>query len=162
MVRKDLPANNLQEFIAYTKANQAKMQYGSGGTGTSSHIGCVLLNQTIGVDVTHVPYRGGGPALQDLIAGRIDYICNYVSTALPAVKHGQVKALAMLARERAPAFSRCADRRRAGAEGLRRLGLERDLPAQERDAGDGGQAQRGRRARRSTIRRCGSGSTTSA
>ena len=74
----------------------------SGGTGTSSHICCVLLNQIIGVDVTHVPYRGGGPALQDLIAGRIDYICNYVSTGAAAVKQGQVKVLAMLAGERTP------------------------------------------------------------
>ena len=61
-----------------------------------------MLNQLIGVDVVHVPYRGGGPAFQDLIAGRVDYICNYVSIAVPAVKAGQVKALAQLARERTP------------------------------------------------------------
>lgn len=104
LVRKDLPANNLKEFIATTKANAGKMQFGSGGTGTSSHIGCVLLNQTIGVDVVHVPYRGGGPALQDLIGGRLDYICNYVSTALSAVNSGQGKVIATLASERAAAF----------------------------------------------------------
>ena len=55
------------------------MTFSSGGTGTSSHVSCVMLNQLMGVDVTHVPYRGGGPAFADLIAGRIDYICNYVS-----------------------------------------------------------------------------------
>lgn len=104
IVRKDLPANNLQEFIAYAKANQSKMQYGSGGTGTSAHIGCVLLNQAIGVDITHVPYRGGGPAMQDLIAGRIDYVCNYVSTALPAVQGHTAKVVATLARARSTAF----------------------------------------------------------
>ena len=82
MVRKDLPVKNLQEFVAYTRANHAKMQFGSGGTGTSSHIGCVLLDQAIGVDVIHVPYRGGGPALGDLVAGRIDYMCNYISLAV--------------------------------------------------------------------------------
>src|SRR3954463_319265 len=70
ITRKDLPPNNLAEFIAYAKANQGKMQFGSGGAGTSSHIGCVLLNQTIGVDTTHVPYRGGGPALAGPFAGR--------------------------------------------------------------------------------------------
>jgi tripartite-type tricarboxylate transporter receptor subunit TctC len=75
VVRKDLPVQNLQAFVAYTKANHAKMQFSSGGTGTSSHIGCVLLDQTIGVDVTHIPYRGGGPAMTDLIAGRVDYVC---------------------------------------------------------------------------------------
>ncbi len=104
IVRKDLPAKDFKEFAAYTKANQAKMQFGSGGTGTSSHIGCVLLNQTIGATVVHVPYRGGGPALQDLIAGRIDYICNYVSTAVPAVASGQARVLATLAGERSTAF----------------------------------------------------------
>jgi tripartite-type tricarboxylate transporter receptor subunit TctC len=77
------------------------MVFSSGGTGTSSHISCVLLNQIMGVDVTHVPYRGGGPAFADVIAGRIDYICNYVSIAVPAVNAGQVKAMAMLAHDRA-------------------------------------------------------------
>jgi tripartite-type tricarboxylate transporter receptor subunit TctC len=102
LVRKDLPAQDLKEFIAYTKANQAKMQFGSGGTGTSAHIGCVLLDQAIGVNVTHIPYRGGGPALTDLIAGRIDYLCNYVSLAVQAVGAGQVRALAIFADERSP------------------------------------------------------------
>ncbi len=102
LVRKDLPVQNLQEFIADLKANHAKMQFGSGGTGTSSHIGCVLLDQTIGVEVTHVPYRGGGPALTDLIAGRLDYLCNYISLAVQAVGTGQARALAIFARERSP------------------------------------------------------------
>jgi tripartite-type tricarboxylate transporter receptor subunit TctC len=102
MVKKDLAPNNLQEFIAYATANHDKMTFSSGGTGTSSHVSCVMLNQIMGVDITHVPYRGGGPAFADLIAGRIDYICNYVSIGASAVKQGQVKAIAMLARERAP------------------------------------------------------------
>jgi tripartite-type tricarboxylate transporter receptor subunit TctC len=100
LVRKDLPVKNLQEFVAYVKANHAKMQFSSAGTGTSSHIGSVLLDQTIGVEVTHIPYRGGGPALTDLIAGRVDYLCTYVSTAQPAVVTGQVRALAIMGRER--------------------------------------------------------------
>jgi tripartite-type tricarboxylate transporter receptor subunit TctC len=104
IVRKDLPASSFKEFADYVRANQAKMQFGSGGAGTSSHIGCVLMNQTIGAKVVHVPYRGGGPALQDLIGGRIDYICNYVSTAVPAVAAGQAKVLATLARDRSTAF----------------------------------------------------------
>jgi tripartite-type tricarboxylate transporter receptor subunit TctC len=101
LVRKDLPAQDLQGFITYLKANHDKMQFGSGGTGTSSHVGCVLLGQALGVNVTHVPYRGGGPAFGDLIAGRIDYICNYISLAVQAVESGQVRALAIFARERA-------------------------------------------------------------
>ena len=78
------------------------MQFGSGGTGTSSHIGCVLLGQTVGAEVTHIPYRGGGPALLDLIAGRLDYICNIISTAVPAIEAGQVKGIATLSLTRSP------------------------------------------------------------
>ncbi len=104
LVRKDLPAKDLKEFAEYAKANHGKMQFGSGGTGTSSHVGCVLLHQTIGVNIVHVPYRGGGPALQDLIGGRLDFICNYVSTAVPAVAAGQARVLATLAGERSTAF----------------------------------------------------------
>lgn len=104
ITRKDLPPNNLQEFIAYTKANQAKMQYGSAGAGTSTHVGCIMLNMAIGVDVTHVPYRGGGPAMLDLTAGRIDYICNIASTAVPAIEGKTVKALATLTTSRSPAL----------------------------------------------------------
>ena len=101
-VRKDLPVADIKEFAAYARANHGKMQFGSGGTGTSSHIGCVLLGQTIGAEVTHIPYRGGGPALLDLIAGRVDYICNIITTAVPAIEAGQVKGIATLSLTRAP------------------------------------------------------------
>src|SRR5262249_10918918 len=83
LARRDLPANNLQEFIAYARVNQASMQYGSGGAGSASHLACVLLNAAIGINVTHVPYRGAAPAMQDLIAGRIDYQCPDTPIAIP-------------------------------------------------------------------------------
>ena len=102
VVRKDLPVRNLQEFIAYTKANQTTMQYGSPGVGSGNHLGCVVLNAAIGVSVTHVPYRGGGPAMQDLIAGRIDYQCANNVLAMPLIQSGAIKAIAVLARERSP------------------------------------------------------------
>jgi tripartite-type tricarboxylate transporter receptor subunit TctC len=102
VARKDLPGDDLKGFITHAVANQSKMQFGSGGAGTSSHIGCVLLGQVIGADITHIPYRGGGPALLDLIAGRIDYICNIISTAVPAIEAKQVKAIATLALDRSP------------------------------------------------------------
>jgi len=76
------------------------MSFGSGGSGSSTHLGCVLLNSAFGVDVQHVPYRGSAPAMQDLIAGRIDYLCDSVSTALPQIKAGAVKPIAVLARRR--------------------------------------------------------------
>jgi tripartite-type tricarboxylate transporter receptor subunit TctC len=104
IARKDLPPDDLKSFIAYAKTNHAKMQYGSAGVGTSTHIGAVMFNQAIGVDVTHVPYRGGGPAMLDLIAGRLDYICNIASTAVPAIEGKTVKALALLATTRSPAL----------------------------------------------------------
>lgn len=79
IVRNDFPANSLPEFVAYVKANQAKLQYGSAGAGSATHIACLLLNYRMGTNVTHVPYRGAGPALQDLIAGRIDFMCEVIS-----------------------------------------------------------------------------------
>jgi tripartite-type tricarboxylate transporter receptor subunit TctC len=118
IARNDFPASNLKEFIAYAKANQSKMQYGSGGTGTSAHMSCVLLNLAIGVDVTHVPYRGGGPALQDLLAGRIDYICNIVSTAVSAIGAKQVKAIATLTRDRAAVLPDLATAHEQGLAGF--------------------------------------------
>jgi tripartite-type tricarboxylate transporter receptor subunit TctC len=102
ITRKDFPANDLTQFISYAMPQQSYLQFGSAGAGTSAHIGCVLLNQVIGVDVTHVPYRGGGPALIDLFGGRIDYMCNVLSTAVQPIESGQVKAIAMLSRERSP------------------------------------------------------------
>ena len=102
IARKDLPANNLQEFIAYLKANQDKISYGSAGAGSATHLGCALLNAAIGVTVQHVPYRGTGPAMQDLAAGRIDYLCEIVTTALPQVQGGTVKPIAMLSLQRSP------------------------------------------------------------
>jgi len=104
ITRKDLPVNDLKEFIAYAKANQGKMQYGSAGAGSATHLGCVLLNYLIGVDITHVPYRGTGPAMQDLQGGRIDYLCEVVSTAKPQIDGGTVKAIAIMTRERSKAL----------------------------------------------------------
>ena len=104
ITRRDLPVNDLPEFIAYAKANQTKMQYGSAGAGSATHLGCVLLNYLIGVDITHVPYRGTGPAMQDLQGGRIDYLCEIVSTAKPQIDGGTVKPIAIMTKERSPAL----------------------------------------------------------
>jgi tripartite-type tricarboxylate transporter receptor subunit TctC len=102
LARKNLPADKLPEFIAYAKANQSSMQFGSGGAGSASHLACVLLNSAIGVSVTHVPYRGAAPAMQDLIAGRIDYQCPDTPIAIPQIESGTVKAIAILTRDRSP------------------------------------------------------------
>ncbi len=104
IARKDLPVNDFKEFIAYAKANQAKMQFGSAGAGSATHLGCVLLNYMIGVNITHVPYRGTGPAMQDLIGGRIDYICEVVTTIKSQLDGGTIKGIALLDSKRSKAL----------------------------------------------------------
>jgi tripartite-type tricarboxylate transporter receptor subunit TctC len=98
--RNTLPANNLAEFIAYAKANQSKMQYGSPGTGSSSHLACALLTSAIGVKITHIPYRRN--VTQDLIAGRLDYQCPSGAVAVPLMEGKLAKMIATLTRERWP------------------------------------------------------------
>ena len=100
MTRNDLPVNKLQEFIGYAKANQSKMQYGSAGTGSAVQLSCVLLNAANGLKITHVPYRGSAPAIQDLIGGRIDYQCANVGPAIAQIEGKLVKPIALLSRNR--------------------------------------------------------------
>jgi tripartite-type tricarboxylate transporter receptor subunit TctC len=102
IARKNLPANNLQEFIAYLKGNEKTAQFGSAGVGAGTHIPCVLLNMAIGVDITHIPYRGEAPVVQDLIGGRIDYMCATIQTGAGLINQGQVKGIAVLSETRVP------------------------------------------------------------
>ena len=103
-VRPGIPAGNLSDFIAYAKANHTKMQYGSPGTGTGSHLACALFDVEIGIKVTHVPYRGLAPAMQDLIAGRIDYMCPTITTAMAQLAAHAVQAPVVIGSERSQAF----------------------------------------------------------
>jgi tripartite-type tricarboxylate transporter receptor subunit TctC len=100
--RKDFPATDLSEFFAYAKSNQATMRYGSAGATSPTYLNCLLFNTAIGVDVTHVPYRGSGPALQDLIAGRIDYMCAGLASVKRLIEDDRIKAVAILAKNRSP------------------------------------------------------------
>jgi tripartite-type tricarboxylate transporter receptor subunit TctC len=102
VARKDLPVNNLQELIAYLKANASKSQFGSAGVGSGTHLPCVLFNLAIGADVTHIPYRGEGPVMQDLIGGRIDYMCATIQSGAAQAKDGNVKGIAVMAEKRVP------------------------------------------------------------
>ena len=102
ITRKDFPADTFEEFVAYAKANQDKMTYGSAGAGSATHLGCVLLDTAMGTKIRHVPYRGTGPAMIDLQGGRIDFLCEIVSTALPQIQGGAVKALATMTKARSP------------------------------------------------------------
>ena len=116
LVRKDLPAKDLKEFVAYAKANQGKMQFGSAGAGSATHLGCVVLNTAMGTNITHVPYKGTGPAMQDLVAGRIDFMCEIITTAKPQVDGGTVRALAIMTTSRSPVLPNLATTREQGLD----------------------------------------------
>jgi tripartite-type tricarboxylate transporter receptor subunit TctC len=118
VTRKDFPADTLAGFIDYAKANQSTMQYGSAGAGSATHMTCVLLNVAIGIDVTHVPYRGTGPAMQDLMGGRIDYICDVISTALPLIRSNSVKPIALLSPQRSAVLPELATAQEQGLAGF--------------------------------------------
>jgi len=103
-VRKDLPVKNFAEFVAYAQKNQGKMQFGSAGAGSATHLGCVLLNYILKTNINHIPYKGTGPAMIDLAAGRIDFLCEIITTAKPHVDQGTVRALAIFDQQRSPAL----------------------------------------------------------
>lgn len=96
VVRNDLAPKTLPEFVAYAKEKQGKLTYGSAGVGSASHLACAILDMKMGTKMTHVPYKSTSLAMQDLLAGRIDYICDIISTAKPQIDAGKVRALAML------------------------------------------------------------------
>lgn len=118
ITRKDLPVATLPEFISYVRANQATLQFGSAGAGSATHLSCVMLDTAINVKVTHVPYRGAGPALQDLMAGRIDYMCDAISTSLAQIKAGNVKPIAVLRPQRSPVLPNVPSVTESGVNGL--------------------------------------------
>jgi tripartite-type tricarboxylate transporter receptor subunit TctC len=102
--RKDLPVKDFREFADYARKNQSTMSYGSGGTGAAPHLGCILLNHTLGTDITHVPYRGSAPAIQDLMGGRIDFTCSGITTTKALIDSGTLKGLAVFSDVRSPAM----------------------------------------------------------
>jgi tripartite-type tricarboxylate transporter receptor subunit TctC len=118
ITRKDLPVNTLQEFVAYAKANQGKMQFGSSGVGSGSHFSCAKLNAALEIEPTHVPYRGSGLAMQDLIAGRIDYFCAFGAAAMGPLEAGTAKAMALLTSERSALFPTLLTSKEQGIAGV--------------------------------------------
>jgi len=118
IARSNLPVGDLQEFMTFAKANQAKMQYASPGVGSTVQLACALLNARIGIEVTHIPYRGGGPAMQDLIAGLVDYQCATTAAALPQIEGKLVKPLAILTKDRSPILPTLASAHEQGLSGF--------------------------------------------
>jgi len=117
MARKDLPGEGLQDFMRHVKASKTA-SFGSSGTGSSTHLGCVMLNLAMGAEATHVPYRSNVAWMQDLMGGRIDYFCDIIVTAAPHVQAGSVKAIAILSPSRSPMLP---DLRTADEQGLAKL-----------------------------------------
>ena len=102
VVRKDFPANNLREFVAYAKANPEKLNVGHAGLGSVSYIGCLLLHSAIGIKPTMIPFTGTAPVLNAMLSGQVDYECDPVLGTLSQVQAGNVKALAVAAKKRSP------------------------------------------------------------
>jgi tripartite-type tricarboxylate transporter receptor subunit TctC len=118
LARKDFPASDISSFVAYAKANEMKIRFGSGGTGSTTHLSCALFNAATGIKPTHVPYRGGAPAVQDLDAGRIDYLCIEPIVAAPQVRGHLAKAIAVLSAARSPSLPEVRTAQEQGLAGL--------------------------------------------
>jgi tripartite-type tricarboxylate transporter receptor subunit TctC len=95
-----LSPNNLREFAKFVGENKGKLSYGSAGIGSISHYGCLMMLSALNADVTHVPYRGAAPAMNDLLGGQIDFMCDQSTTAIPQASSGRVKPIAVLTREK--------------------------------------------------------------
>jgi tripartite-type tricarboxylate transporter receptor subunit TctC len=104
LARKDFPPKDLKEFMAYVKANEAKVNAAHAGVGSVSHVSCQLLNSILGVRPTGVPFNGTGPAMNALVAGQVDYMCDQIVNAVPQINAGTIKAYAIATPERNPSL----------------------------------------------------------
>jgi tripartite-type tricarboxylate transporter receptor subunit TctC len=118
VARKGVPASNLKELVAWLKANESKVSAGTAGPGSASHVAGVYFQGITGTHFPFVPYRGTGPAMNDLVAGQIDLMIDQASNSMPQVKAGTIKAFAVTAKERLPSAPDVPTVDEAGAPGL--------------------------------------------
>jgi tripartite-type tricarboxylate transporter receptor subunit TctC len=104
VAKKDYPAKDLKEFVAKVKADGDKVNQAHAGVGSVSHSTCILLNSQLGVKPTAVPYKGTGPALNDLVSGQVDYMCDQIVNLVEQIRAGSIKAYAIATPERSPAL----------------------------------------------------------
>jgi tripartite-type tricarboxylate transporter receptor subunit TctC len=104
VAKKDFPAKDLKEFVTYVRANSAKLNQAHAGAGSVSHITCIMLNGILGAKPTEVPFRGTGPALNDLVGGQVDYMCDQIVNLTPQIRAGTIRAYAVATPERNPAL----------------------------------------------------------
>jgi tripartite-type tricarboxylate transporter receptor subunit TctC len=113
-----VPANTLKEFIAHAKANPGKLNYASQGNGSLSHVGTALLEQTTGIEMTHVPYKGSGPAIQDVLAGQVQVFMTTPPSVMQHVQAGKLKAYAVTGKARHPGLPNVPTTAEAGLPGF--------------------------------------------
>ncbi len=118
VVNPSVPANNLQEFISLAKSRPGQINYGSSGSGTTNHLAGELLNLTAGIKMQHVPYKGGGPALADLLGGQVQMLITTVQSLLPHVRSGKLRAIAMTGSARSPALPQVPTFAEGGVPGI--------------------------------------------
>lgn len=104
VAKKDFPAKDLKEFVAYVKANADKVNQAHAGVGSVSHSTCTLLDAQLGIKPTLVPYGGTGPALNDLVSGQVDFMCDQIVNLVPQIQAGTIKAYAVATPERSPSL----------------------------------------------------------
>lgn len=121
VVYPGIPAKTLQEFIAYCKANPGKVNYGSAGLGTTRHLAGEIFNEKTGAGMTHVPYKGSGPATAALISGEVTAVFEGLGSAAPYIRSGKARALAVFTAERSPAFPDIPTAAEAGLPGFESL-----------------------------------------
>lgn len=104
IAKKDIPAKDINEFISYIKANKDKVTYGNAGVGAASHLCGMLFMTAIGTQLTTVSYKGTGPAMNDLLGGVFDFMCDQTTNTTPQIKGGKVKAFAVTSKTRVPSL----------------------------------------------------------
>jgi tripartite-type tricarboxylate transporter receptor subunit TctC len=118
LAHPSVPARTLGELVAYAKANPGKLNYASAGNGSMQHLGTELLKQRAGIELEHVPYKGTGPVMQDLLSGRVQLFLTTPPPAVPFIRNGQLRAIALSARERHPALPDVPTAAEAGLPGF--------------------------------------------
>ena len=124
VTRPDHPARDLKEFAAWARANPGKVNFASGGNGTSTHLNGELMNQATGLDVTHVPYKGSAPAIQDLMGGQTHLLIDAGTVLLPQIKGGKLKALAVTGPRRDPQLPEVPTVRELGLGAMESVGFQ--------------------------------------
>lgn len=124
VTRPDHPAKDLREFVAWAKAQSVQVNFASAGNGTSTHLNGELMNQVAGLNMTHIPYKGSAPAVQDLIGGQTQILIDAGTVLLPQVKGGKLKALAVTGPRRDPQLPEVPTVKELGLAGMEAVGFQ--------------------------------------